>query len=112
MITEFDMYKKYWGIQIRKDKNSKRILPYLEVPLEKLGMSDSEIEHWKKIFSFSIEDHVYLYLNNRNEWKYGRTIDKIEQNGYGDYEYGGEITFDKEDKEFYKLKKDAKKYNL
>ena len=32
--------------------------------------------------------------------------------GYNDYEYGGEVTYDKDDLEMYKLKKVANKYNL
>jgi len=116
MITNFDIFnskEKYWGLQIRKDKSSKRILPYLEVPLEKLGMNDDDITYWKYIFKYSEDtDHVYLYMNKKNEWKYGHTDTDVKRNGYDSYTYGGEITYDKEDKENYKLKQTANRYNV
>ena len=98
--------EKFWKIPT-KDKEE-----YI-VALNKIGMSEKDIEYWIDIIKPGNYDYI-LFHNNNGEWMWSGVDSKdyLGQRWIDKPGYQGEVKITPEDIEFYNLKKTAKKYNL
>ena len=100
-------------VKISPYPGSKRISRNLEVALDKIGLTEKEIEDFKYWLRYYDDDYRYIYLRPNGEWKHAHhSPDKYEPLKEGDIEYMGEVKITPKDIEMYKLKKIGKKYNL
>lgn len=127
MIINFKLFEAkkktpYWKMKIRSSDMSTQVLPNLEVGLDKVGMTPEEIEHWKYLLRHIPNSEILLFNYHPRErganWCY-TGYDWVKRDKFAmddNFEYMGEVSFDKTEKEKYKelkqVKKDANRYNL